>query len=259
MRTLARAGRLAGCRPVAGTTTAVNPPISSAMSGSRTAKFRLVHCSSAPSRAHPANPSRQAAASPMGYSLNSVKICGACQRHEHAAQCAARGNRQVERREVARRRPRPRQFPVAHHATNEQRGQIDQQLQSRAIAQSAATCTIQPAGRARPRHSETDPMVDPVPLERQHESQQIDRQRRHPQEWIHRDLLRDLVGGRQQERRTGMPKAPARTAPSMGRGAGSRSRSSCGIAARLAGLAAPGCGAHQPPRRPAAHRHGNPA
>ena len=61
--------------------------------------------------------------------------------------------------------------------------------------------------------------VEAVALKGQHECEQVDRERRHPQEGTDGDVLRDLIGGGDQQAWSRRRKAPARTAPSRRLGA----------------------------------------
>ncbi len=123
------------------------------------------------------------------------------QRDKHPAQRTACRDSNVEGRQIARRGPRSREFAVAQHARNQHGRQIHHKLPAQrehaGKARHHAAHRCQNAGRARKQR----PMIEAIALKRENEGRQINRQRRDPQERIHRDLLRDLIGGRQQQGR----------------------------------------------------------
>ena len=79
-----------------------------------------------------------------------VNMRGAMQRHKHAAQRAAGRDGQVERREISRRWTRSRQLPMAQHAHDEQRRQIDRELQPHRKPDRRGLAACKPPGAAIP-------------------------------------------------------------------------------------------------------------
>ncbi len=178
------------------------PPNISAISGTRTAKLRPVHCASAPLRIQPRKPRMHAPRQPDRVLAEFAEESRRENRGEHSAQRSARGDGQIERRQMPRRRPRARQFSVAHHAGHEQRARVNRELLPRGNRHAQSNHHAR-HGREHPgQHREDAAPVPAVALKSQNERQQVNRQRRDPQKWEHRDLLRDLAGGPQQQHRT---------------------------------------------------------
>ncbi len=121
--------------------------------------------------------------------------------HQDTAQRPARRYGQIERRQMTRHGPRARQFAMAHHAGDEQRRQIHGHLFPHRDRDAHAHHRARDRRHHAGQHREHAPTIPAVALERQDERQQVERQRCNPQERDHRDFLRDLIGGPQQQHR----------------------------------------------------------
>ena len=117
-----------------------------------------------------------------------------------AAQCTARGDRQIELGQAAGCRLQFHHLAVADHAAGEQRRRLQHELRGTAGATDSGTGRnrLVPAS-SRNSAPNSGPAVDAGIAEDDHECEQIEAERHHPQERHHRRPLRDGVGGRQQQ------------------------------------------------------------
>ena len=153
---------------------------------------------------------------------------------EQAADHAAGGNGQIERRQMLRRRPLPRELTMARHGDGEEcqemRAKIEQQIVGVGKWQQRDdACDGERLGDQHP--AVRQPWAR---LEHQHEGQQIERQRQNPEQRRRRDVGRDVGGHRDQQagryRRQESP--AAKRQPSRGRRGRGRARGRVGARGR---------------------------
>jgi hypothetical protein len=122
-------------------------------------------------------------------------------RHQQAAERAAASHRQVERRQVARGWPQAIQLAVAEQAGDEESREEDAELHQQ--VELVVGVHEQPRHAHEPHQAEApeDLRAVKAPLEGEDEGDEVERERRKPQQRDRRDVLREVVGHRQQHRR----------------------------------------------------------
>jgi hypothetical protein len=124
-------------------------------------------------------------------------------RDQQAADGPARGHGQVERGQVARRRTRAVELAMAEHAGDEQAREEHGDLDPRSNWKRESTSS-QPMP-----HSQASSTAQKIstryrrPFEGDDERQQVERERRQPEQRDRRDVLRHVVGHCQQQHRAG--------------------------------------------------------
>ena len=122
--------------------------------------------------------------------------------HQQPAERAAGGHREIERRQPARRRPQPVQLAVAEEAAEEQARQEDAELQRQVELE--IVLDQQPPHRPDPQQQHGPEPFAPVPalaLEGDDEAREVEGQRREPEQRHRGDVLRQVVGHREQQHR----------------------------------------------------------
>ena len=169
-------------------------------------------------------PGRQSTASAIriGYSATQLNTYGAISAGRDAADHAAGRHPHVERGEVARRRPPPRQFAVAHQRADEEHGEMQRDQTDDWSNERVDDGSPRPARDEQPAvRSATGPVRnDRSAREHDHEGQEIERERHHPQQRHRGDVGRDVRGDRdQQPGGDGRERDPARIASARAAGA----------------------------------------
>ena len=125
-------------------------------------------------------------------------------RDQQAAQRAARGHREVESRQMPRRRTQAVQLAVTEQAAQEQPRQVDAELHRQVEVE--VGIDQQPGHGAEPQQQQPPQPLGPVPaasFEGEDEAQQVERKRRQPKQRHRCDVLRQVVGDREQQHRSG--------------------------------------------------------
>jgi len=131
-----------------------------------------------------------------------LEIAGQRQRREdgdeHSAERAAERDHQVIAREVQRVGLEPRQLAMAEHAGDEQ---ADQVQRHRDVEFERGHVERHRRQQRDQYHDEQRPHVPARVIEREDEAAEVEREGQHPQERYARNVLRDVVGDRQQHHR----------------------------------------------------------
>ena len=185
-----------------------------------------------------------------------------CDTHQQCAERAAHRDHQVEIRQVARTGLEQIELPVTEHAAHEQACREDRR---RRPQRERAAEPRHHGQRHDERREKQRPVVPARVIEAQDESDQVDRQRHHPQERDRGDVLRQVVGdGKQQARAHGCEGDPQQPVPPRGRaGGGLLCLRRVALRARLHGMPGTGNGGgraqhdeHGVGRRPRVGLHG---
>src|SRR5438445_715544 len=125
-------------------------------------------------------------------------------RDQQAAQRAARGHRKVASRTMPQRRTQAVQLAVTEQAAQEQPRQVDAELHRQVEVE--VGIDQQPGHGAEPQQQQPPQPLGPVPaasFEGEDEAQQVERKRRQPKQRHRCDVLRQVVGDREQQHRSG--------------------------------------------------------